>query len=57
MKAPDGSLRRVARARRIFGAGLALGLLAGCDDIPQSTLIDMRVPSAFEFLRYAGAQE
>ena len=37
-------------------AALALGLLAGCDEVPQSTLIDMRVPSAFDFLRYAGAQ-
>lgn len=38
------------------GALVALAALAGCEEAPQSTLIDMRVPSAFEFLRYAGTQ-
>jgi hypothetical protein len=38
------------------GALVALATLAACEDAPQSTLIDMRVESAFEFLRYAGSQ-
>ena len=56
MKTPDGSFPRMSCVRSLVGAALALGLLAGCDEVPQSTLIDMRVPSAFDFLRYAGAQ-
>jgi hypothetical protein len=38
------------------GALVALAALAACEDAPQSTLIDMRVESAFDFLRYAGSQ-